>query len=106
MFETVRLVREELGVNTVCGASNISFGLPNRQALNAYFLSMAVASGMTAAITNPLEEQNRLAILAADLLMGYDENCLAWISAHREAQPEDDGGRRASRRRRRTDRTG
>jgi len=87
VFEIVRLVREELGVNTVCGASNISFGLPNRVTLNAHFLSMVIASGMTAAITNPCEEAIRKAILAADLLMGHDEHCTAWIAAHREGAP-------------------
>jgi 5-methyltetrahydrofolate--homocysteine methyltransferase len=100
VFEIVRMVREELGVNTVCGASNISFGLPNRPTLNAHFLSMAIANGMTAAIMNPLEEKNRDAILAANLLMGHDENCMAWIAAQRESQPSDNARQRRSRQRR------
>jgi 5-methyltetrahydrofolate--homocysteine methyltransferase len=100
LFEIVRRVRGELGVNTICGASNISFGLPDRAGLNAAFLAMAVASGMTCAITNPLEESIRKAILAADVLMGHDENCAAWLAAHREASG---GGERARRRERRRD---
>ncbi len=85
VLETLRLLRQELGVNTVCGASNVSFGLPDRPTVNAFFLAMAIANGITAVITNPLEQQNRLAVLAGDLLMGYDENCMGWIRAHRES---------------------
>jgi 5-methyltetrahydrofolate--homocysteine methyltransferase len=97
VFEIVRKVREELGCNTVCGASNVSFGLPNRTMMNAAFLPMLIASGMTAAITNPLESEMLLAIRAADTLMGNDENCTQWI----EANPRADGkARRRSRRRR------
>jgi len=83
LFAVVRRVREELGVNTVCGASNISFGLPDRPSLNAAFLPMAIASGLTSAITNPQNETLRRAILAADALMGVDEYCLNWLAAHR-----------------------
>jgi 5-methyltetrahydrofolate--homocysteine methyltransferase len=100
VFEIVRLVRRELGVNTVCGASNVSFGLPNREAINAHFLSMAIAAGMTAAITNPVEEALKNAVMAADLLMGHDQNCEAWIAENRE-EPEDGRGRRRGRRSRR-----
>lgn len=85
LFEIVRSIRNELGVNTVCGASNVSFGLPGRPVLNAAFLAMAIASGMPCAITNPLEEEIRKAILAADVLMGHDENCQNWLRAHRPA---------------------
>jgi len=85
LFELVRMIREELGCNTICGASNISFGLPGRPALNAAFLSMAIGAGMTCAITNPLEPEISRAILAADLMLGHDENCAAWIAAHRDA---------------------
>jgi 5-methyltetrahydrofolate--homocysteine methyltransferase len=100
LFEIVRRVRGDLGVNTICGASNISFGLPDRPALNAAFLAMAIACGMTCAITNPLEESIRKAILAADVLMGHDENCAAWLAAHREASGAGEGrGRRRERRR-------
>jgi len=101
VFEIARLVREELGVNTVCGASNVSFGLPDRVTLNAHFVSMAIASGMPAAITNPREEAIRKAILAADLLMGHDENCMAWIAAHRGDGASGSRPRGRERRRRR-----
>lgn len=79
VFRLVRRLREELGVNSTCGASNVSFGLPNRPGLNAAFLPMAIASGMTSAITNPLEREIRQAVAAADVLMGTDVNCAAWI---------------------------
>jgi 5-methyltetrahydrofolate--homocysteine methyltransferase len=88
LFTLVRRVRDELGCNTICGASNISFGLPDRATLNATFLAMAVASGMTCAITNPLEEGIRKTILAANVFMGNDENCQAWLSAQRASSGE------------------
>ena len=71
-----------------CGASNISFGLPDRPALNAAFLSMAIGAGMTCAITYALEMEMKKAIMAANLMMGHDENCMAWISAHRDSASE------------------
>lgn len=82
----LRRLHEELGVNTVCGASNVSFGLPDRVGLNAAFVSMLIGAGMPCAITNPLEHELRRAILAADALMGHDEYCAAWISYHRQAK--------------------
>jgi 5-methyltetrahydrofolate--homocysteine methyltransferase len=91
VFAIVRRVREELGVNTVCGASNVSFGLPNRAPLNAAFLTMAIANGLTAAITNPLEGEIKQAILAADVMMGHDENCTTWIRANRPEGEEGEG---------------
>ena len=97
VFSIVRRVREELGCNTVCGASNVSFGLPNRDALNAAFLPMLIAAGMTCAITNPLEEDIKVAIMAADTLMGNDDNCGRWIRFN----SDQDGGRRGRRRGRR-----
>ncbi|UCH58568.1 MAG: dihydropteroate synthase [Anaerolineales bacterium] len=107
LFTIVRRVREELGVNTVCGASNISFGLPNRTMLNATFLSMAISAGMTCAITNPLEESLLMTVLAADVFMGLDENCMAWLKAQRRAarrasgESVDESQRRRTRRERR-----
>jgi 5-methyltetrahydrofolate--homocysteine methyltransferase len=83
VFAIVRRVQEELGCNTICGASNISFGLPDRPTLNATFLAMAIAAGLSSAITNPLEENIRKTILAADVFMGVDENCAAWLRAQR-----------------------
>ena len=83
MFETIRLIREELGVNVSCGASNISFGMPDRQGIDAAFLTMAAASGMNTAITNPLHTPLRSAVLASDLLLGRDAFGAAWIADHR-----------------------
>ena len=79
-FRILRRLREELKVNTTCGASNISFGLPARPALNAAFLAMAAANGMTSAITNPLEAEIMTAIRASDVMMGVDRNCRNWIA--------------------------
>ena len=100
VFSILRRVQEELGVNTTCGASNISFGLPNREALNMAFLAMAISSGLTSAITNPVKPELKQTILAADVMMGNDENCMAWIQANRQPD-EAGGGERRSRRRRR-----
>ena len=83
MFETVRLIREDLGVNVSCGASNISFGMPDRQGIDAAFLTMAAMAGMNAAITNPLHAPVRAAVLAGDLLLGRDASGAAWIAEHR-----------------------
>src|SRR3990172_8196832 len=90
LFALVRRLREELGVNTVCGASNISFGLPDRVMLNGAFLTMAIGAGMTSAITNPLEEDLRKLILAADVMMAHDETGASWLAAQR---PAGDGAR-------------
>lgn len=102
VLHLIRRLREELEVNTTCGASNISFGLPNRAGVNAAFLSMAIGAGMTSAITNPLEPEIVRAIRAADVLTGNDRDCAAWIRRHR--QPSGDGtesnGRRRGGRRR------
>ena len=97
----VRRLREELKVNTTCGASNISFGLPNRHTMNAAFLSMAVGAGMTSAIMNPLHVEEMGAIMGADVMMGTDPECRRWIKRYREAPPEgvSRGGREPRRRR-------
>ena len=107
VFQMLKMLREDLGVNTVCGASNVSFGLPNRPTLNAQFLSMMIAHGMTSAITNPCESEVRNAIYASDLLMGHDENCASWISATRAASGGNDKNSKkaAAPRRRRRSRT-
>ena len=97
VFELLRRLREELGVNTTGGASNVSFGMPNRQAINAHFLSMAIAHGLTSAITNPLEEALMQSIMAADLLLGHDENAATWIRANRAPRPEGAGAARTRR---------
>ena len=85
VFRLVRRLREELGVNTTCGASNVSFGMPDRERINAAFLPMAIASGLTSAITNPLAAEVKAAIMAADVLMGNDQDAGRWIRAHRAA---------------------
>lgn len=85
LFQLVRMIREELGCNTVCGASNISFGMPNRHLLDSIFVPMAIAAGMTCAITNPVNQQVRHAIYAADVFMGNDESCMNYLMAMRAA---------------------
>jgi 5-methyltetrahydrofolate--homocysteine methyltransferase len=105
VFHLIRRLREELKVNTICGASNVSFGLPNRHALNATYLSMAIAAGMTSAITNPLHVEEMTGVMGADVLMGHDPHCTRWIARFREpgaAGGEETGarGRREGRRRR------
>ncbi|MFB2595501.1 methyltetrahydrofolate cobalamin methyltransferase [Paracoccus sp. p4-l81] len=79
VFALVRRLRDELGVNTTCGASNISFGLPNRHGVNAAFLPMAIGAGMTSAIMNPVRAQEMEAIRAANLMMNHDPNGTDWI---------------------------
>ena len=100
VFRLVRRLRSELGVNTTCGASNVSFGLPNRHAVTGTFLSMAIGAGMTSAIMNPLHSEVKSAVMGADVLMGNDQNCAQWISVHRDpnATPSSRGGRRGRRR--------
>ncbi len=97
VFELVRRLREELGVNSTCGASNISFGLPRRETINAAFLTMAMAAGLTSAITNPLHEEVRQAIMAGDVLLGNDRDAARWIRTNRD--PEQPQRRRSGRRR-------
>jgi 5-methyltetrahydrofolate--homocysteine methyltransferase len=100
VFSLLRRLRDELRVNTTCGASNVSFGLPNRTGLNAAFLPMAIASGLTSAITSPLHGEMLQAIKAADVMMGNDPHCAAWIARHGDgatATPGRRGGRAARR---------
>lgn len=82
-LETIRRVVEEFGVNVTIGASNVSFGLPDRKYLNAAFLSMAIYAGLTCPITNPLVFEVKAAVLAADLSLGRDEYAMRWISDFR-----------------------
>ena len=96
IIENFRRLRDELKVNTTCGASNISFGLPNRHGINAAFLSMAASYGMTSAIMNPLHDPDMHAIWGADVINGYDKDCAHWIKRFREPAPEGaEGGRGA-----------
>ncbi|MCE3285502.1 MAG: hypothetical protein K0R70_1758 [Steroidobacteraceae bacterium] len=87
VMRLVQRLREELKVNTTCGASNISFGLPARDGINSAFLTMAIASGMTSAITNPLHGDIVRACMAADVMMGHDPDCARWIRRFREVPP-------------------
>jgi 5-methyltetrahydrofolate--homocysteine methyltransferase len=82
-IETIQLVVKEFGVNTTIGASNISFGMPDRPAINATFLAMAIQAGLTCPITNPLEEEIIVAVKAADLVMGRDQYGMNWIKSYR-----------------------
>ena len=83
---TMRLIRDQLGNNMTCGASNVSFGLPDRPTVNAAFLPVAMYAGLTCAITNPLIPEVRRGVLASDLLLGHDEYAMKWIKAHRAEQ--------------------
>jgi len=85
-LETMRLIRNELGNNMTCGASNVSFGLPDRATVNAAFLPLAMHAGLTCAITNPLVPEVRRAVLAGDLLLGHDEYAMRWIASFRAEQ--------------------
>ena len=85
-LETTRLVVNQWGVNLSLGASNISFGLPDRKYINAAFIAMAIQAGVTCPITNPLVTEVITAVLAADLAMGRDEYSMRWISAFRKRQ--------------------
>ena len=99
VFRILGRLRDELQVNSTCGASNVSFGLPNREGINAAYLAMAMASGLTSAITNPLAEGVRHAVMAGDVLLGNDEDASRWIRRFRAAPAEGEAGRRINRRR-------
>src|SRR6516162_6371123 len=103
LMRLLRRLHGELKVNTSCGASNFSFGLPNRRGLAATFMPMMIGAGLTSAIMNPLHAEDIQAILGADVVMGHDPNCGQWIRKYREPAPEGEagtgGGRREGRRR-------
>jgi len=100
VMELVGRLRNELKVNTTCGASNLSFGLPNRNGLNTAFISMAIAGGMTSAITNPLHAEIMQSVRGANVVMGHDAECSDWIAANRDpnAETRERKGRRGGRR--------
>jgi len=102
VLQLIHRLRTELKVNTTCGASNVSFGLPNRAGLNAAFIGMAMGAGLTSAITNPMVEGLMQAIRGADVIMNHDPQCTNWITAYREPPKDGAGG---GRRRRRSART-
>ncbi|MGH1477639.1 MAG: methyltetrahydrofolate cobalamin methyltransferase [Geminicoccales bacterium] len=99
-FHLIRRLHDELKVNTTCGASNVSFGLPNRHGMNAAFLSMAIGAGMTSAIMNPLHAEEMTGVKGADVLMGHDPDCRTWLKTFREPTAEGDNRREGRRRRR------
>ncbi len=84
VLELIKKLQNELGVNTTCGASNLSFGLPNRHGLNTAFIAMAIASGMPCAITNPLEKEIMQSVKGANVVMGHDPECSDWIMSFRD----------------------
>jgi 5-methyltetrahydrofolate--homocysteine methyltransferase len=96
VLRLVARLRDELGVNSTCGASNTSFGLPNRPVLNTAFVAMAYGAGLSSAILNPCHPEMMDAIRAANVVMGVDKDCMNWIKACRAAapMPERAGGRR------------
>lgn len=100
-LDLISRLRNELKVNTTCGASNISFGLPNRHGMNAAFLSMAAGAGMTSAIMNPLHSEEMTAIMGANVMNGVDPECRKWISKFREVPAEGSGQRERRQTRRR-----
>lgn len=83
-LDSITAITDRFGVNITMGCSNISFGMPDREAINASFLAMAIFGGLTCPITNPLKEQVSMAILAADLCMGRDDYGSNWIGAYRK----------------------
>ena len=85
-LDTIEMVVKEFGVNISMGASNISFGMPDRKYINATYIAMAIRAGLTCPITNPLQTEVHTAILAADLSMGRDEDSMGWIRAYRKRE--------------------
>lgn len=85
-LDTIETVVAEFGVNITMGASNISFGMPDRKYINGTFIAMAIQSGLTCPITNPLSFEVGVAVKAANLVMGRDDFGMAWIQAYRARQ--------------------
>ncbi|MBK9080930.1 MAG: dihydropteroate synthase [Rhizobiales bacterium] len=94
LMRLLRRLKEELKVNTTCGASNFTFGLPNRRGLGTAFLPMMIGAGLTSAIMNPNHAEDMQAVFGANVVMGADPNCAAWIRRYREpTSPDAEGGR-------------
>jgi 5-methyltetrahydrofolate--homocysteine methyltransferase len=91
VFALLRRLREELKVNTTCGLSNISFGLPHRHGINGAFIPMVIGAGMTSAIMNPCRPQEMEAVRGANVLTGTDGNCAAWIRTYKDYKPGEHG---------------
>jgi 5-methyltetrahydrofolate--homocysteine methyltransferase len=100
VMHLLRRLRSELKVNSTCGASNVSFGLPQRNGISSGFLTMAIASGLTSAITNPLHAEIVRACMSADVMMGHDPDCARWIRAFRDPPTAPQGSEGAGRARR------
>ena len=98
VLQLVARLRDELGVNSTCGASNLSFGLPNRKELNTTFVAMAAGAGLTSAIVNPLHPEMMTGIRAANVINATDKDCMGWITACRAQAPGDASPRRNVRR--------
>jgi 5-methyltetrahydrofolate--homocysteine methyltransferase len=96
VLELIKKLQNELQVNTTCGASNLSFGLPNRHGLNTAFIAMAIANGMPCAITNPLEKEIMQSIRGANVVMGHDPECSDWIINYREPREKKSKRKRRS----------
>ncbi len=82
-LKTIEMIVAEFGVNITMGASNVSFGMPDREYINAAFLAMSIQAGLTCPITNPLLSELTTSMLAADLVMGKDDWGMRWINAFR-----------------------
>jgi 5-methyltetrahydrofolate--homocysteine methyltransferase len=82
-FETMRRIRDEHGVNMACGASNTSFGMPDRPSLGSAWLPMAMSAGLTSAIMDVRTPEIVAAVKAADVFLNHDDWGMAWIAAHR-----------------------
>lgn len=98
-LDSIQLIQHELGLNMSLGASNVSFGLPDRKIINVAYLALAISRGLTAAITDPTVSEIQTCLLACNLLMGNDEYSMRWIKAFRarekaraEQPPESGGG--------------
>ena len=87
VFALLHRLRNELKVNTTCGLSNISFGLPHRHGINAGFIPMVIGAGMTSAIMNPCRPQEMEAVRAANVLKGNDPDCMTWIRTYKDYKP-------------------
>jgi 5-methyltetrahydrofolate--homocysteine methyltransferase len=96
VMRLVHRLRTELKVNTSCGASNISFGLPNRDGINSAFLTMAMGAGMTSAITNPMHVDVIRAVMGADVMLGHDPDCARWIRRFRDTPSSSGTGAAAT----------
>jgi 5-methyltetrahydrofolate--homocysteine methyltransferase len=82
-LDTIDLIRRNLCINMSFGASNVSFGLPDRRLINTAYLALAIARGLTSALTDPTAEEVQATLQACDLLMGQDENCRRWLKGYR-----------------------